>query len=53
MAFLVTVNDDLIEVKKLKSGKWKFTKIEKKADFTHFKELEKYVKDIDKKRNNG
>jgi hypothetical protein len=50
MAFLVTVNDDLIEVKKLKGGKWKFSKIQKKADFTDFKELEKYIKQLDKNK---
>lgn len=46
-AFLVTVNDDLIKVKKLKNGKWSFVKIEKRADFSHFKDLQKYLQELD------
>lgn len=53
--FLVTVNDDLIRVVKTKSGRWSFTKIKKVADFSHFKELQEYVKKLDemKGQSNG
>lgn len=40
----------------MKDGKWKFTKINKVAEFSHFKELQQYVKHIDNeliKKNNG